>query len=261
MAFSNPLTFANIVSASTFELLDSTGTVVMSWFAPTSTQGSLLGPGGAGHRATIGVQGDGATTSSLGLGAGQTLGEAATLSLTEYLFSGSNATLSAYAGGSAAAELSLNAPSGAVLLTSTGITYNTRSVSFVQATAEAASTANLALGAADVAIPGCSITHTLNTGDVVVITGTFDFGNAGATSTAWGSLYVNGAQYAGGRGPGHTIGAGGRSTVSHSWRYVAASAGSYTFVLRARQSAGTWTAYQPFGAGGTVISTVLYCTT
>lgn len=261
MAFSNPLTFANIVSAGNFQLVDPTGVVVAEWQCLNSNLGSIFGPATVGNGGNISWSGDG-NIDSVSIASGAPGGDGAGVDASYSIAGNSVVDLTAYDAGNLVAGLTLTAPAGTAALTaSTGITYNTRSVSFVQATAEAASTANLALGAADVAIPGCSITHSLNTGDVVVITGTFDLGNAGATSTAWGSLYVNGAQYAGGRGPGHTIGAGGRSTVSHSWRYVAASAGSYTFVLRARQSAGTWTAYQPFGAGGTVISTVLYCTT
>lgn len=258
MAFTNPLTYANIVSAQQFELLDALGNVSVYWLGQTAG-GVLLGSGAVGERAIINISGD-AVTADVGMSVGDTTADSAYVTLTNFIGTGTLLTLRTTNGGVTASELTLGSTGLFDVTTTIGVTLNSRPTRQNIAFGEAASTANLALGAADVAIPGATVTHTLNAGDLVVVTGYYDLGNAGATSTAWGTLYVNGALAFGGRGPGHTIGAGGRSTVSHQWQYTAPSAGAYTFVLRGRQTAGTWTAYQPFGAGGCYISTAVYAT-
>jgi hypothetical protein len=173
----------------------------------------------------------------------------ATLTATSGAATSSAAILATDSTRDASVTATVTGGASSLALVGQSATINTRTVLWPITTAAASSTANQALAAGVAAIPGASITLTLSANDVVMVTGTFDFGNAGVISTAWGYLYVNGAATAGGAGPGHSIGAGGRSTVSYTWRYVAASAGSFTFDLRANQTGGTWTAYTPFGAG------------
>lgn len=144
------------------------------------------------------------------------------------------------------------APSNSLLLNAT------KAALVLSQSYENPQTANVAMGAAYAVLTGCSRTVAgLNTGDIVIIEGTFDFGNAGAISDCAGNLFVDGVLDAS-HGVYSVIGAGGRATHHTQWRHVPTAA-SHTYSLRAKQGGGTWTAYTTFGGvgGGNMNITVM----
>jgi len=91
----------------------------------------------------------------------------------------------------------------------------------------------------DTALTGASVSLSLVSGDIVMVTGTFDItcSTAAAGSPLFGSLYVGGSAQTTVAVVQPPTGVTSRFPVTQTWVYTAASTGSVTFDLRAKVNA------------------------